>query len=98
MAYSIRSPPGFWFKDGALCAIPTSGWKMFGGGAAGVHRDADDEGGALMDEAIPRPVEQRLGRVHLRQRLGIEGEHEARVLARRRRLFRVRRVQMIRAL
>ena len=51
-----------------------------------------------MDDEAGRPVEQRLGRVHLRQRLGIEREHEARVAARRTALFRWRRTQLIRAL
>ncbi len=63
-----------------------------------MDRDADGDRGALMDEQIPRPVDQRLGRVHLRQRVGIEREHEARVAARRPGLFRMRRVPVMRAL
>ena len=63
-----------------------------------MNRDADDDCRAVMDDETARPVEQRLGRVHLRQRLGIEREHEARVAARRSGLFRVRRGQAIRAL
>jgi hypothetical protein len=51
-----------------------------------------------MDDEIPPHVDERLGRVHLRQRLGIEHEHEARVAARRPLLFRLRPVQALRVL
>lgn len=63
-----------------------------------MNRNADDGQGKVIDDDTARPVEQRLGRVHLRQRLGIEREHEVRVAVRRATPFRLRRVPMIRAL
>lgn len=43
-------------------------------------------------------LEQRLGRLHARQRLGIEQDHEARVAAQSRARFRIRRMTAVRAL
>ncbi len=43
-------------------------------------------------------LEQRLGRLHARQRLGIEQDHEARVAAQSRVGFRLRRMTAVRAL
>jgi predicted MPP superfamily phosphohydrolase len=56
-----------------------------------------------MEHDLPRgqlpgpPLDQRLGRQHLRQREGIERDHEARILARQRRGFRLVRPGTIRA-
>jgi len=42
-----------------------------------------------VDDAIVKQLEQRLGRLHVRQRLGIETEHEARILGQGLHFFQV---------
>jgi predicted MPP superfamily phosphohydrolase len=42
-----------------------------------------------MNQDIPAKLEQRLGRLHVRQRLGIEDDHEARIFGRGNNFFRL---------
>ena len=57
-------------------------------GAGPKHRDRRfSHDTLLVDEVLLGKLEHRLGRVHARQRIGIEDDHEARVLGRRRPFF-----------
>jgi uncharacterized protein len=55
-------------------------------------------GGAPMDQDIIAKLERRLGRLHARQRLGIEGDHEARVFGGGLNFFHIENLHSARAL
>ena len=48
-----------------------------------------------MNEAVPKFLERRLGRLHAKLRLGIEAEHEAQVFGQGIKLFSHRKLDII---